>query len=76
MNGEKNKIINLQALNKIENRLLTGQSIRIIIAGGEDDQVKKVYDILGFYNVKNVPIDILKSKNDSQLSIIVVEGDN
>jgi hypothetical protein len=38
--------------------------------------VKKVYDILGFYNVKNVPIDILKSKNDSQLSIIVVEGDN
>lgn len=76
MNREKNKIINLQALNKIENRLITGQSIRVIIAGGEDDQVKKVHDILDFYNVKDVPIDILKSKNDSQLSIIVVEGDN
>lgn len=76
MNREKNKVTNLQALNKIENRLLTGQSIRIIIAGGEDDQVKKVHDILDFYNVKDVPIDILKSKSDSQLSIIVVEGDN
>ncbi len=75
MNREKSKITNLQTLNKIEKRLLSGLDARIIITGRNEDQVEKVHSILDFYNVKNVPIDIIKSKSDSEMSIIVVEGE-
>lgn len=75
LNHEMSNITDMQSLNKIEKGLLAGQSARIIINGGKEDQVEKVHNILDFYNVKDVPIDIIKSKSDTEMSLIVVEGE-
>ena len=70
---EDSKITGLQTLNRLETSLLAGQATRIIITGGQEDQVEKVHNILEFYNVKGVPIDIVKSTDDTEMSIVVME---